>query len=66
VSHTRALGLPYHFGGQFARSSIGTSIKDHASAVRHTNGHLFHTARARVTFSRMSVALAVQIKGLGF
>src|ERR1035438_2337890 len=30
-----------------------------ASVVRHTDGHLFSTARARVTFSRMSVALAV-------
>ena len=37
-----------------------------ASVVRHTDGHLFNTARARVTFSRMSVALAVQMKGLGF
>ena len=37
-----------------------------ASVVRHTDGHLFSTARARVTFSRMSVALAVQMKGLGF
>ena len=37
-----------------------------ASVVRHTDGHLFRTARARVTFSRMSVALAVQMKGLGF
>jgi len=36
------------------------------SVVRHTEGHLFRTARARVTFSRMSVALAVQMKGLGF
>src|ERR1039457_3778940 len=36
------------------------------SVVRHTDGHLFSTARARVTFSRMSVALAVQMKGLGF
>jgi len=36
------------------------------SVVRHTDGHLFRTARARVTFSRMSVALAVQMKGLGF
>jgi len=37
-----------------------------ASGVRHTDGHLLRTARARVTFSRMSVALAVQMKGLGF
>src|ERR1035437_8856827 len=37
-----------------------------ASVVRHTDGHLFRTARVRVTFSRMSVALAVQMKGLGF
>jgi hypothetical protein len=40
--------------------------KYYASVVRHTDGHLFNTARARVTFSRMSVALAVQMKGLGF
>ena len=37
-----------------------------ASVVRHTDGHLFRSVRARVTFSRMSVALAVQMKGLGF
>jgi hypothetical protein len=36
------------------------------SVVRHTDDHLFKTARARVTFSRMSVAFAVQMKGLGF
>jgi len=37
-----------------------------ASGVRHTDGHSLRAARARVTFSKMSVALAVQMKGLGF
>jgi len=40
--------------------------KNPASVVRHTDGHLLRVARARVTFSRMSVAFAVQMKGFGF
>jgi RNA polymerase sigma-70 factor (ECF subfamily) len=37
-----------------------------ASGVRHTDGHLLRVARARVTFSRMSEAFAVQMMGFGF
>ena len=37
-----------------------------ASVVRHTDGHLCMAVRARVTFSRMSEAFAVQMKGFGF
>ena len=37
-----------------------------ASGVSHTDRRLSRVARARVTFSRMSVAFAVQMKGLGF
>ena len=36
------------------------------SVVRHADGPLWRAARARLTFSRMSAALAVQMKGLGF
>ena len=36
-----------------------------ASVVRHTDRHLFRAARPRFTFSKMSQALAVQMKGLG-
>jgi hypothetical protein len=35
------------------------------SVVRHTDGLLFRLALARLTFSRMSLALAVQMKGFG-
>jgi hypothetical protein len=38
----------------------------HSSGVRHTDGHLLRLARARVTFSRMSAAFAVQMMGFGF
>ena len=37
----------------------------YASVVRHADQRLFRAARARLTFSRMSDALAVQTKGLG-
>jgi mannose-6-phosphate isomerase len=37
-----------------------------ASVVSQADRLLFRTAFARVTFSRMSVAFAVQMKGLGF
>jgi len=37
-----------------------------ASVVRHTDGHLCRAVRARVTFSRMSEAFAVQMRGFGF
>jgi hypothetical protein len=36
------------------------------SVVRQTDDHLLRATRARVTFSKMSLALAVQMKGLGF
>ena len=36
------------------------------SVVRHTDGLLLRLALARLTFSRMSVAFAVQMKGLGW
>jgi hypothetical protein len=36
------------------------------SVLRHTDCRLFSEARARLTFSRISAALAVQMKGLGF
>jgi hypothetical protein len=36
-----------------------------ASVVRHAECPLFSLARARLTFSKMSAALAVQMKGLG-
>jgi hypothetical protein len=52
-------------GGSAAETTSATSTSA-PSVVHHTDGHLFKTARARVTFSRMSVALAVQMKGLGF
>jgi integrase len=46
------------------------AVDDHlflsASGVRHTDGHLLRVARARVTFSRMSEAFAVQMMGFGF
>src|ERR1035438_6911193 len=45
---------------------LGCGFLMRASVVRHTDGHLFRTARARVTFCRMSFAFAVQMKGLGF
>jgi hypothetical protein len=45
---------------------VSSSALKHTSVVRHTDGHLFRTARVRVTFFRMSVVLAVQMKGLGF
>jgi hypothetical protein len=48
------------------KRAVRDLISVHPSVVHHTDGHLFKTARARVTFSRMSVALAVQMKGLGF
>lgn len=41
------------------------SVNIYASVVRHTEGQLRRVAFPRVTFSRMSVALAVQMKGLG-
>ena len=37
----------------------------HSSALRHTDRLLLRLALARLTFSRMSLAFAVQIKGLG-
>jgi hypothetical protein len=37
-----------------------------ASVVRHAECRLWSAERARLTFSRMSLALAVQMKGLGF
>lgn len=37
-----------------------------SSGVRQTDGRLLSEVRARVTFSRMSEAFAVQMKGLGF
>ena len=37
-----------------------------ASVVRQADCRLFRDARARLTFSRMSAALAVQMKGFGF
>ena len=42
------------------RENLSTSV------VRHTERALSNAARARLTFSRMSVAFAVQMKGLGF
>ena len=36
-----------------------------ASVVRHSDATLSNVRRARVTFSRMSEALAVQMKGFG-
>lgn len=36
------------------------------SVVRHTDCNLFNFSRPRLTFSRMSDALAVQINGFGF
>ena len=35
-----------------------------SSVVRHTDGLLLRLALARLTFSRMSLAFAVQMKGL--
>jgi len=37
-----------------------------ASALRHTDGLLLRLALARLTFSRISLAFAVQINGLGW
>ena len=53
-------------GDPVSIKAVGTAGSGYSSVVHHTDGHLFKTARARVTFSRMSVALAVQMKGLGF
>jgi hypothetical protein len=49
-------------------ANIGFSITGAAasSVVSHAVRLLLRAVRARVTFSRMSVALAVQMKGLGF
>src|SRR5207245_2476034 len=46
-----------------ARATMASTA---ASVVRQTDATLFKVALARFTFSRISVALAVQIKGLGF
>ena len=47
------------YGGELLRRDI-------LSVVRRTDQPLSSTARARLTFSRMSAALAVQTNGLGF
>jgi hypothetical protein len=47
-------------------AGVGTWQKLETSVVSHADRLLFRTALARVTFSRMSVAFAVQMKGLGF
>jgi len=44
----------------------GYNRKGLASALRHTDRLLLRLALARLTFSRMSLAFAVQIKGLGW
>jgi hypothetical protein len=36
------------------------------SVVRHAEGRLWRARRARLTFSKMSAALAVQMNGFGF
>jgi YD repeat-containing protein len=55
----------HHFTGKERDTE---SVNDYfgASVVSQADRLLFRAALARVTFSRMSVALAVQMKGLGF
>ena len=62
ATHLRSLGIDVKVAQQLLRHA---NLRV-ANVVRHTDGHLLRTARARVTFSRMSVAFAVQMKGLGF
>jgi hypothetical protein len=45
---------------------LGGLRRSLAGVLRHTDCRLFSEARARLTFSRISAALAVQMKGLGF
>src|SRR5882724_11773244 len=49
------------------RSEVGSSKQPtpSSSALRHTDRLLLRLALARLTFSRMSLAFAVQIKSLG-
>ena len=50
-------------GREFARS---TNMVETALLAKHyTDEHLFRAVRARLAFSRISMALAVQMKGLG-
>jgi hypothetical protein len=47
-------------------SYVDPRFIDEASVVSHADHLLLRAVRARVTFSRMSVAFAVQMKGLDF
>src|SRR5208283_1514846 len=47
------------------KRSTGRGLR-HASGLRQADQRLSNTARARLTFSRTSDALAVQTKGLGW
>ena len=46
-------------------AAMETGAKGRPSGVRHTDCTLTRALRARFTFSRMSEAEAVQMKGLG-
>ena len=48
--------------------SVGTSpcVQYHSSGLRQAECRLLSARRARLTFSRISKAFAVQMKGLGF
>jgi hypothetical protein len=48
------------------RSDTKSQILESASVVRHADRPLYKVRRARVTFSKISEARAVQMKGLGF
>jgi hypothetical protein len=54
----------YHFPGW--PLTIRGGANRIASALRHTDRLLLRLALARLTFSRMSLAWAVQVKGLGW
>ena len=62
-------GVVAHFGGlDILVNNAGYHISKNievTSGVRQADQRLSNTARARLTFSRMSEALAVQTKGLG-
>ncbi len=57
-----AVPAEFQLAKQFRQSSSGS----HPSVVRQTDWTSFNDRRARLTFSKMSFALAVQINGLGF
>src|SRR5262249_50835160 len=54
------------FSNGIAQPPGDTYTLDQPSVVRHKDCNLSSFCRARLTFSKMSEAVAVQMKGLGF